>query len=142
MSTRSAIIIENQDGTAEGIYCHSDGYLDHQKPILLGHYGNEEKVRELIALGDISVLGEDIGEQQDFNQYTPGVVLAYGRDRGEKGTEAKSDSSWRKVAENIGHNGYIYVFRAVTQAWMFSRKESGELVFLTNANDNHGDDDE
>jgi hypothetical protein len=35
--------------------------------ILNENYTTEDKVRELIGLGDLSILGPEIGEQQDFN---------------------------------------------------------------------------
>lgn len=118
MSTRSAIIIEEANGTATGIYCHFDGYIDHHKPLLLEHYKDEAKVRQLIALGDISVLAKEIGEKHDFNDRDrEGVVLAYGRDRGETGVEAKAGGSWKLVAEKIAHNGYVYVFKASEKKW-------------------------
>jgi hypothetical protein len=76
MSTRSRIAIENQDGTVTSIYCHFDGYLSHNGEILQNHFQDREKVEQLIALGDLSCLGEDISE---------GAIdtIAYHRDRGE-----------------------------------------------------------
>jgi hypothetical protein len=133
MSTRSAIIIENTDGTAEGIYCHFDGYLDGKRDDLLVGYQDEEKVRALIALGDISSLGREIGEKHDFNHPPEGVVNAYGRDRGESDIEAKKGESWRKVAAEIGHNGYIYVFVSKEGIWKVAFDESGDLVSLADA---------
>ena len=47
MSTRSRIGILNPDGSTRTIYCHSDGYPEHQLPILTQHYSSIEKVEEL-----------------------------------------------------------------------------------------------
>lgn len=115
MSTRSAIIIEEANGTAKGIYCHFDGYLDHHKPILLKHYNKEEKVRQLIALGDISSLAEEIGEKHDSQ--IPRVVFAYGRDWGETEVSARKGESWKLVAGQITHNGFVYVFKVSEGKW-------------------------
>ena len=73
MSTRSNIGILNEDGTVDYIYCHFDGYLDHNGRILNEHYNTEEKVRELILLGDMRALVENIEHS-----------IFYHRDRGEK----------------------------------------------------------
>ena len=68
MSTRSNIGILNQDGTVDYIYCHFDGYLDHNGTILNENYNTEEKVRELISLGDMSALAETIEHSVFYNR--------------------------------------------------------------------------
>ena len=61
MSTRS-IIAATTDGVTRSIYCHSDGYLEGVGATLLRSYTDGAKIDALLALGDISVLGE-IAEQ-------------------------------------------------------------------------------
>jgi len=68
MSTRSTINIKNEDGTIDGIYCHYDGFPDNNGKMLLQHYDSEEKVKELINLGDISFLGPTLN-QNDTKSY-------------------------------------------------------------------------
>lgn len=108
MATRSNIGILNPDNTVSYIYCHYDGYLDHNGSILNEHYTTEGKVRALIALGDLSILGEDIGEQQDFDCRVKGCCLAYGRDRGDSGTEARTCSYVDYIKEYFEE--YVYLF--------------------------------
>ena len=60
MSTRSHIGIWNEDGSLDVIYCHWDGYPSYNGAVLLRHYQDPEKIRELIALGDISSLAESV----------------------------------------------------------------------------------
>ena len=108
MATRSNIGILNSDGTVDYIYCHFDGYLSNNGKILNQHYTTEEKVRALINLGDLSVLGEDIGEKQSFEVRVKGYCLAYGRDRGESNTEAKRCSYVDYTKEYFEE--YIYLF--------------------------------
>ena len=67
MSTRSRIAKLNDDGSIRVIYCHSDGYLSYNGRILLEHYTDPAKVDALLDLGDISSLGEEIGEQHPFD---------------------------------------------------------------------------
>lgn len=90
MSTRSRIGIKNADGTITSIYCHYDGRSNGT--ILQDHYNSEERARALIALGDISLLDAKLepepGQAHSFDHRAEGVTVAYGRDRGEKGTEA------------------------------------------------------
>jgi hypothetical protein len=66
-----------------------DGYPSNNGTILDECYTDPTKINKLLDLGDISYLAEEVGaEKQDFNDPTPGITLAYGRDRGETGTGA------------------------------------------------------
>jgi hypothetical protein len=56
MGTRSTIALEFADGTVEQVYCHWDGYLEHNGKILAEHYMDPFKVKELLALGGFSSL--------------------------------------------------------------------------------------
>jgi hypothetical protein len=56
MGTRSTIALEFADGTVEQVYCHWDGYLDHNGAILQEHYSDPFKLKELLALGAFSSL--------------------------------------------------------------------------------------
>ena len=129
MSTRSAIIIEEGNGGARGIYCHSDGYVSHHKPILLGRYANEELARQLVELGMLSTLGPSIGQKCDFQHRPQGQCVAYGRDRGETGKSARpiQAEDWLKVAQQIGHDGHVYVFRVATQSWWYEGMATGGI---------------
>ena len=111
MSTRSTIAIQNTDGTVTGIYCHGDGYLSHNGAILENYYNDENLVRQLIGLGDLSSLGETIGDKVDFDDYKShkGQCVAYARDRGEKGVEAATHDSWEELLEAFGQE-YDYLF--------------------------------
>ena len=92
MSTRSHIGIWNEDGSLDVIYCHWDGYPSYNGALLLHHYQDPEKIRELIALGDISSLAESVKPvegEHTFESPQEGVVVAYGRDRHEDGVDTK-----------------------------------------------------
>lgn len=60
MSTNAMIYGRQADNTVKGIYLHSDGYLAHAGNILFHHYNTTEKVNQLLNLGDLSSLGENI----------------------------------------------------------------------------------
>lgn len=85
MSTRSTIAIQNEDGSVEGVYCHSDGYLSYNGKLLFEHFTDESKIRALIALGGISSLCADITcpNGHTFDNPVEGFTRVYHRDRGE-----------------------------------------------------------
>ena len=116
MATRSTIAIENADGTVTGIYCHWDGYISHNGTILKDHYTTEARVRELIALGNISSLGACIGTAHDFDRAPINECNAYGRDRGEQDQAARTCHSWRQFINEEGQE-YDYLFQPSTGKW-------------------------
>jgi hypothetical protein len=56
MGTRSRIGIEMPNHTVVSVYCHWDGYVEHNGKILVEHYQNRDDVQELIDGGSISSL--------------------------------------------------------------------------------------
>ena len=111
MATRGTIAIQNEDGSVTGIYTHWDSYLSNNGRILQENYTDEDKVRELIALGDLSSLGETVGAKVDFNDYAAheGQCVAYGRDRGDTGVGAKTHHNWTAFLTMLGQK-YDYLF--------------------------------
>ena len=85
MATRSRIAIELADGTVLSIYCHWDGYPEHNGKILLENYSTDASVVSLIKLGNISFLGKstDCPDGHSFETPVQGYTVAYHRDRGE-----------------------------------------------------------
>ena len=129
MATRSYIGTRNMNGSVDYIYCHFDGYPEHNGQILTEHYSSPNKVNKLMELGDLSVLGEMIGEKQDFNNRAPGYCLAYGRDRGEENVSVKNgDFSELIKDQNVD---YVYVFDG--DYWeCFDTNEPEKLIKLYN----------
>lgn len=105
ISTRSTIEIERKDGSHQRIYAHWDGYLSHNGYILYHKYDTAEKVEELIALGNISSLGD-----------TPDECMAYHRDGYE---ELKF---WDKDEE------YNYSFKEETGTWTVRFIDSNHVI--------------
>jgi len=56
MGTRSRIGIELSDHSVVSVYCHWDGYVEHNGRILVEHYQDREAVKELIDGGSMSSL--------------------------------------------------------------------------------------
>jgi hypothetical protein len=66
MSTRS-VIVRKVDNGYQGVYCHSDGYPEHNGRILAEHYTEPAKIAELMAGGFLSWLGPEIGDSNPHN---------------------------------------------------------------------------
>lgn len=85
MATRS-FIGYCEDNKIIGIYCHWDGYLSHNGEILYKHYNNIDIIKQLIDLGDISILDININPttEHSFEKPQKDVCVAYHRDRKEE----------------------------------------------------------
>lgn len=117
MSTRSTIAIKH-GSRIKAVYCHWDGYIDHNGRILIESYQHSPKVNTLIALGDISSLRDEIGECHDFDgRYTEDQIeytwtKFYGRDRGDDRAGFKSfgtEAEWMEYYDESGVE-YFYLF--------------------------------
>jgi hypothetical protein len=127
MATRSYIGVRNSDNTVTYIYCHWDGYPEYNGNILAKSYKSPNKINELLKLGDLSVLGEFIGEKQDFEKRIRDTCLAYGRDRGDSNVSAKT-----AVYEDLIKDqnvDYVYLFdgRESWECYDTSTKQSINL---------------
>ena len=60
MSTNSTIALETESGEIHQIYCHWDGYLEHNGKILQDHYTDPGKLRDLIGHGDLTFLDTEV----------------------------------------------------------------------------------
>ena len=69
MGTRSRIAIIKKDGSIRSIYCHWDGYLEHNGVILLNYYDTEEKVNKLIDLGALSSLERTLDGTVSYHKW-------------------------------------------------------------------------
>jgi len=134
MGTRSTIALEFADGTVEQIYCHWDGYLEHNGQILQEHYSDPFKLRELIDLGDMSSLGERIGTQHPFDKAPKGECTFYLRDRKEQGCGAKKFKDYADYKANHQYEEYEYILRACgDKAVWFVADHSDNYVTLAEA---------
>jgi hypothetical protein len=121
MGTRSAIGFVEFDGSVLGIYCHWDGYLEHNGRILLEHYNDTYKVLDLLELGDISSLRPELGVKHPFSCHMTNLspqayedaygnmTTAYGRDRGEN-CPAQEFADSVAFREHYGDCEYFYLY--------------------------------
>jgi len=106
MGTRSNIGLEEPDGTILYVYCHYDGYLEHNGAMLVKHYSDEKKIRELLNLGDLRCLDTTLAES-----------VFFGRDKGEQGAQRVYVNS--RGAMTSQEFSYLWSVRG--QAWFVYR---------------------
>jgi hypothetical protein len=122
MATRGNIGILNEDGSVTGIYVHFDAYPEYVGKILVNHYNNADIVMELMELGDLSTLAENMycdDNSHCWDNPVDGVCVAYGRDRGEKNMDARVFNNIEEY-KNRGHRvwaDFQYLFN--NGKWMY-----------------------
>jgi hypothetical protein len=123
MGTRSTIALEFADGTVEQVYCHWDGYLEHNGQILQAHYINPFKLKELLALGGFSSLEATV-EGTAATAYTQ---------RGEERVISKF-KDYEDYVKNHQYEEYDYILRQVDgKAVWFVSDHDGAYVELAQA---------
>jgi hypothetical protein len=115
MATRSHIGIRNDDNTVSYVYCHWDGYPEHNGKILLNHYNNKEIINTLLNNGNMSILGEQIDPSPDSPHTFSGkrqdnVCIFYFRERNEMGNEKKIVSGDIEYKMSRNDCDYQYLF--------------------------------
>jgi len=73
MGTRSRIAVMHGE-VCKSVYCHWDGYLEHNGAILQEHY-DSSKANQLVAMGDLSSLRPEIGVKHPFSCRIPRLVV-------------------------------------------------------------------
>lgn len=101
MSTNSLIAAKMENNQIQMIYCHWNGYFDYNGEMLQAYYNTPELARQLVSLGDICSLKENIEETkkeayEDIKNVIP------------KTFEKKSDLV-HKLKDYIGIE-YLYYF--------------------------------
>ena len=127
ISTRSRIGILKRNGKVETIYCHFDGYIEYNGRMLDEFYNDLKKIKELIKLGDISSLKENINPNpkmsHSFDEPQEDVVVAYHRDRDEdwKYTKPKIHNNIDELNEYIDGSDieYIYLYDIKNKKWLW-----------------------
>jgi hypothetical protein len=122
MATRSNITYKGELDGKNGyhtIYVHWDGYPSYRFPLLEENYSDEEKVKELIRLGDVSSLTESIEcpDGHCFDKPVKGYSVFYTRDRGETGCMAKFTETLED-ALTIKDGSWSYVYDGDLKKWL------------------------
>ena len=109
MSTRSFVGVMHGD-KCKAIYVHSDGYLEGVG-VTLQKYYDSAKANNLVAMGSCSVLGKNIGEKINFNDYDAVVkneqCRFYKRDRNEEDCEFNVYNNDKELFEELVEFYYV-----------------------------------
>lgn len=137
MGTRSRIGVMHGD-VVKSIYCHWDGYLEHNGAILQEHY-DSSKANHLVFLGDLSSLGTVIGQAHPFSkfeitqddpEYSAKLALYelaesedwctfYGRDRKETGVEWQVAHDFDSFLDQCQDCGAEYYYINKDDVWYY-----------------------
>lgn len=111
MGTRSRIGVMHGNN-CKSVYTHWDSYPEHNGAILQAYY-DSAKANNLVALGDLSILGQYIQAAENlehsFDKPVKDVCVFYGRDRKETDTGWKVDSTFESFfyrADGCGAEWY------------------------------------
>ena len=127
MGTRSRIGVMHGNNL-KSVYCHWDGYLEYNGKILQEHY-DSAKANNLVALGDVSSLGPEIGEEHPFSRFDTDMsdeaydklygdmTTFYGRDRDEESAEWKVAHSFDEFLEQCQECGADYYYIMQDGIW-------------------------
>ena len=127
MGTRSRIGVMHGD-VIKSVYCHWDGYLEHNGNILQKHY-DSAKANNLVALGDVSSLRSEIGEEHPFSRFDTDIsdeaydklygnmTTFYGRDRDEQDCSWKVSHSFAEFLQEVEYCGAEYYYIIKDGVW-------------------------
>ena len=127
MGTHCTIALEDKQGQIAQVYCHWDGYLEGAGRILLQHYSDPFKLAMMIAHGNLSSLGPEIGTQHDFDAHDPEICKFYARDRRET-LRRNIHAGFAEYQRSTVLEEYNYILRN-NGKWYTSRDE-GDFIQL------------
>lgn len=107
MATRARIGIELKNGSVLSVYCHWDGYPEHNGKKLKEHFNTRAKVAELIDGGDISALWTNVDWD---NETLPTTGPLYYSSRGDN-CPPRLDADLAEYLLPENSEEFAYVFR-------------------------------
>jgi len=130
MGTRSRIAVMHGN-VCKSVYCHWDGYLEHNGAILAEHY-DSSKANQLVSMGDLSSLGATLGEKHPFSPHgskedevayeaakAAGWCTFYGRDRDEKDVNWQVAHTFEEFLEQVEESCGEYYYVMENGVWYF-----------------------
>ena len=121
MGTRSAIGYKTSEGKIRAKYSHYDGYVAGCGKTLQEHYQQARKIAQMVELGDQSFIAPNVFPTSDAHSFsTPeeGVIVFYGRDRGEDGIEAQDFETVQEFVDYYADSGCEYFYLHTASGWI------------------------
>ena len=133
MATRSTIAVIHEDGTVSQIYCHYDGYLQHNGQMLVEYYNSTLAAEFLVSKGSLSVLEPRVTPTgpHSFDAPEDGVCIYYGRDRGDTEVEPKRFANVYEYLDGFLSEEYNYLFNGTS--WGYQAYSMTEFVEIAPA---------
>lgn len=136
MGTRSIIGILDGN-TAKSVYCHWDGYPEHNGRILISSYQTKEKVEQLISGGSISSLGSTI-EDTKFHNYPNDERSKFFSSLCHHQYKTNDKIPDRKtVLQDIHSEEFVYMFDCSNGMWYMLKQweyeDQSEVIFVSEA---------
>jgi hypothetical protein len=131
MATRSSIAYVNSNNQLVSVYCHWDGYLEHNGRILSEHYNTQSQVEALVSMGSMSSLGASIGKKIDFDSQidslpsdVPEQSKFHCRDRGEQ-LQIDIFETAEEMVDSYDRMGceYFYIY-GTDGEWYYSKYDA------------------
>ena len=123
MSTHCYIAKQIGSNSYRTIFCKLDGYLEVNGSILAQYYTEDEKVDQLLELGDLWSLGcrlhPDPDKPHTYWSRQRDVTFAFNRDLGEKDTEAQI-MTLQELDNADDYAEYAFVFNE-DKRWQYFR---------------------
>tara|TARA_R110000824_G_scaffold386613_1_gene581594 strand:- start:547 stop:966 length:420 start_codon:yes stop_codon:yes gene_type:complete len=113
MSTRSNIVLLKENGACSAVYCHYDGYLEHNGKMLVDNYTSTEDVRALVAMGNIRSLKPTLDEMVEEDYEEPPQNF-------------KSLRAYMSQVDTLFIE-FIYMWSEENESWWVSRSVSKEV---------------
>lgn len=110
MASRSTIALKFKDGSYKQIYCHWDGEPEKNGRLLMDHYNNQDRIEELLQLGDLSKLGKFLSIDEKNSVDSAVVCEAYRRDYGYTGVGPLEFKDDRHFIHTSMHEEFNYLF--------------------------------
>jgi len=128
MQNHSFIGVEMPNGTIEAIYCSKFGQPEALGHMLHTHYNSLLVASQILGLGDLSYLEKKLspeqGQSHDFENPAVGITVAYKRDKGETGTEAKVFENMNEFLFYCDLFRPINIFLFRNGSWFYSENPS------------------
>ena len=128
MGTRSFIGKMNSDNSITSVYCHFDGYPQHNGKILTTNYITQQQVDCLLTCGDMSVLGPTLDQ------------CSFYKDMGERYIKAKDYETLEQFIKD-GQEVWVEYFYVFNHDFWSCYNSDGKRIDLHETMEDDEEDD-
>jgi hypothetical protein len=136
MGVRCTISVKKDDGAIESTYCYGGGSLEHVGLMLYQHYQDCTKAQQLLSMGHIHHLDENIdmpSQRRNSLEYPlKGYCAFIRRDSDEKVTQFQSQvfDTIYEYKRDLLFEEYNYFFNYIEKLWYVFDKKKDQFCEL------------